>query len=389
MPVSRPVRVVAVAAAVLATYGAGVATGLAAPRHAAPATSGRSVLDEAEQRIAAEAARPVSRSELEKAAVEGMLSALDDRWSAYWSPTDFASFQQVLDGRYSGVGVWVKRAADGTLRVASVQAGTPAAASGVRVGDQVVSVAGRPVAGESVADAVSALRGTAGTDVVVELERAGRLLTVTLRRVALSEDDVSISRLSPTVVELRVAAFTRGVGRWVREQVSAQQAQHVGGIVLDLRDNPGGLLDEAVETASAFLDGGPVVSYSRRGEPPQTLDALAHGDTGTPLVVLVDGGTASAAEVVAAALQDRGRAVIVGSRTFGKGSVQEPSQLSDGSALELTVGRYYTPDGHSLDGVGITPDVVVSPDAPAGAAEQRAVEVLSGLLADAGSAGRG
>ena len=127
----------------------------------------------------------------------------------------------------------------------------------------------------------------------------------------------------------------------------------------------------------------------QRGQPRQELDALTDGDTGIPLVVLVDGGTASAAEVVAAALQDRGRAVLLGTRTFGKASVQAPTQLSDGSALEITVGHYLTPSGRSLDGVGVTPDVEVPASAGSGVLLQRAVEVLSGLTADAGSSGRG
>jgi carboxyl-terminal processing protease len=186
-----------------------------------------------------------------------------------------------------------------------------------------------------------------------------------------------------------VAAFTRGVGRWVRNQVALARERRVNGLVLDLRDDPGGLLDEAVETASAFLSGGPVVSYQQRGSSPRVLEALGHGDTGMPLVVLVDGGTASAAEIVAAALQDRGRAVLLGSRTFGKGSVQAPSRLSDGSALELTVGHYLTPSGRSLDGVGVEPDVLVPPGSSDDVFDQRAVEVLSGLTADAGSSGRG
>jgi carboxyl-terminal processing protease len=144
-----------------------------------------------------------------------------------------------------------------------------------------------------------------------------------------------------------------------------------------------------VETASAFLDGGPVVAYDQRGSGPRVLNALGHGDTGIPLVVLVNGGTASAAEIVAAALQDRGRAVLLGSRTFGKGSVQAPTRLSDGSALELTVGHYLTPGGRSLDGIGVEPDVLVPAPTPAAVFEERAIEVLSGLTADAGSSGRG
>jgi carboxyl-terminal processing protease len=214
-------------------------------------------------------------------------------------------------------------------------------------------------------------------------------MTARLTRADVQDDDVSANMVTPTIKRLRVAAFTRGVGRWVRDQVAHARARHLEGLVLDLRDDPGGLLDEAVETASAFLDGGPVVSYEQRNSTPQVLRALGHGDAGIPLVVLVDGGTASAAEIVAAALQDRGRAVLIGSRTFGKGSVQAPSQLSDGSALELTVGHYLTPSGRSLDGVGVKPDVQVPADAASTVFEQRAVEVLSGLTADAGSSGRG
>jgi carboxyl-terminal processing protease len=295
----------------------------------------------------------------------------------------------VLSGAYTGVGVWVHRTADGQLRVLSVQKGSPAAAAGLRRGDTLLAVAGQSVAGRSVADVVSQLRGAVGSVVSVQVRRGSALLTVQLRRAAVNEDDVRADMVTPTVERLRVAAFTRGVGRWVRQQVSTARAHHVTGIILDLRGDPGGLLDEAVETASVFLDGGPVVSYQQRGAAPQMLDALGHGDTGMPLVVLVDGGTASAAEIVAAALQDRGRAVLIGSRTFGKGSVQAPSRLSDGSALELTVGHYLTPSGRSLDGVGIQPDVVVPPRAPARVMVGRAIEVLSGLTADAGSSGRG
>jgi carboxyl-terminal processing protease len=175
----------------------------------------------------------------------------------------------------------------------------------------------------------------------------------------------------------------------VREAVTKLHTQHVSGVVLDLRGNPGGLLDEAVETASAFLDGGPVVSYTRRGAAPVRLDAVGTGDPAVPLVVLVDGGTASAAEVVAGALQDRGRAVLVGSRTFGKGSVQEPRTLSDGSALELTIARYATPAGRSLEGVGLVPDIDIRPGSAGSVAVRRALDVLRGLLADRSSGGSG
>jgi len=384
----RVLTISAATGAMLLAYGAGAATILltsgGGSRHAH-----HSVLDQAEHRISTQAVEPVSAAVLERAAVEGMLRALDDRWSAYYAAGDFARFQQVLAGSYTGVGVWVHRAPDGSLRVMSVQPHSPASEAGLRAGDMLVSVAGHPVAGRSVADVVSDLRGNAGSAVTVQYRRGIQLVTARLTRANVPDDDVSASMITPTIKRLRVAAFTRGVGRWVRDQVSRAEKHQLQGIVLDLRDDPGGLLDEAVETASAFLDGGPVVSYEQRNSSPQVLRALGHGDTGIPLVVLVDGGTASAAEIVAAALQDRGRAVLIGSRTFGKGSVQAPSRLSDGSALELTVGHYLTPSGRSLDGVGVEPDVEVQPNATASVLEQRAVEVLSGLTADAGSSGRG
>ena len=186
-------------------------------------------------------------------------------------------------------------------------------------------------------------------------------------------------------------AFSRGVGDLVARALAADPADHAHGVLLDLRGDPGGLVDEAVKVAGAFLDGGRVVSYQERGAS-HVLDAARGGDTTTPLVVLVDGGTASAAEIVAAALQDRDRAVIVGSRTFGKGSVQEPTTLSDGSAIEFTVGRYLTPSGRSIDGVGIEPDVAVPASAADSVGLARGLDVLRGLAAGVSlvpSSGRG
>ncbi|GAB3660678.1 hypothetical protein GCM10027589_22490 [Actinocorallia lasiicapitis] len=179
--------------------------------------------------------------------------------------------------------------------------------------------------------------------------------------------DVTVRREKKMTV-VRVAVFTRGVGAQVRAAVRDSHA-----VILDLRGNPGGLLDEAVDTASAFLTSGPVVTYEKRGRPAEVIQVTSPGDPQVPVVVLVDGGTASAAEIVAGCLRDRDRAVIIGSSTFGKGTVQEPVKLSDGSAVELTVGRYLTPAGRNLEGVGIEPDVAVRSDH----AEQRARDVLN------------
>ncbi len=381
-PLSRRLwRGAALAAAVAAAFGVGVLTGVVGS--AAPQ---RGVLDEAADRIAASAARPVDRDQLERAAVEGMLATLGDRWSAYYAPSEFSSFEDALAGRYSGVGLWLRpeprrghRAE--VLGIASVQPGSPAEEAGLTPGDLLVSVDGEPTLGHSVSDVVSSLRGRDGTDVRLTIERDGVTQVVTLKRVVLTTDDVVVDRLEGGITTVTIRTFTRGVGREVREALSGDASTYAGGIVLDLRGNPGGLLDEAVEVASVFLDGGDVVSYERRGAPDRRLTALPGGNTTTPLVVLVDGSSASAAEVVASAMQDRNRAVVVGERTFGKGSVQEPSRLSDGSAIELTVGRYITPAGRIIDGHGVQPDVSVDPAAGPDAAEARALEVLRGLMA--------
>jgi carboxyl-terminal processing protease len=351
------------------------------------AASSSGVLDQAANTILQNAAKPISKDDLDKAAVEGMLQALGDKWSSYYTPSAFDSFQDVMNGEYTGVGLWVQRSDAGVVSVVSVQTGSPSDGA-LRSGDVITTVGGTPVATRSTADVVAALRGEAGTTVTVTYRRADATHTVSLKRTALPTEDVT-AKVTGSVMIIKVSAFTKGVGDKVAQFVATSQSRHLTGIVLDLRGNPGGLLDEGVKTAGAFLDGGPVVTFDKRGAPPLQLTAEPGGDTGTPLAVLVDGGTASAAEVVTAALQDRDRAVVVGSRTFGKGSVQEPTILSDGSAIEFTVGSYLTPSGKSLDGVGIGPDVTVPAGASPAAAEAQAVEVLSGLLADAGTGGRG
>jgi carboxyl-terminal processing protease len=361
------------------------AASLTAPVQAAASSGGP--LDQAANTILANAANPITKADLDKAAVEGMLQALNDKWSSYYSPADFTSYQDVMDGEYTGIGLWVHRDDSGTITVVSVQTGSPADGA-LRTGDVITGVGGASVTNHTIADVVSLLRGQTGTTVSVAFRRGDVAHIVNLRRTSVSTQDVT-AKVTGSVMIIKVSAFTKGVGAKVGQYTATARARHLTGVVLDLRGNPGGLLDEGVKTASVFLDGGPVVTFQKRGAPPLELTAEPGGDTGTPLAVLVDGGTASAAEVVTAALQDRDRAVVVGSRTFGKGSVQQPTVLSDGSAIEFTVGSYLTPSGRSLDGVGIGPDVTVPVGTTPAAAEAQAVEVLSGLLADNGTGGHG
>ncbi|UIX33716.1 S41 family peptidase [Streptomyces sp. GQFP] len=360
---------------------AGAATGSfpepAARKSALPDTAPAAAPAGHHEDVAAAAAEAMADGKSPMEAAERAVSRSGDRWGAVYSPGEYEELEEALDGQYTGVGLWARRARDGRIEVTKVRSGSPAAVAGIRSGDRLLSVDGQAVAGRPVTEVVSLLRGdaqdaAAGTTVRLGLERGTRAWSETLRRAQLSTDSATVRKVADNnVTVIRVAAFTKGVGDVVRTAV--RQAPTHAGIILDLRGNSGGLVDEAVTAASAFLDGGLVATYDVNGEQ-RALHADPGGDTTRPLVALVDGGTMSAAELLTGALQDRGRAVVVGSRTFGKGSVQMPSRLPDGSVAELTVGHYRTPSGRGVDGVGLTPDL----DADQGALEQ-AETVLSGL----------
>ncbi|MFE5595589.1 S41 family peptidase [Streptomyces sp. NPDC056549] len=342
-----------------------------AERPARASEPGGATVDSAALSRAAAAAMADGKSG--KKAAEEFVSRSGDRWGAVYDKKEFAEFEQALDGAYTGVGLSAGRSGASGVRVTRVRAGGPADKAGLRTGDRLVSVDGRPVDGLSVSEVVSLLRGDGvpGSAVALRVERGRAAWTQTLLRARLATDPVTVRRLDDGAVLIRVAAFTKGAGTRVRDAVRSAPAG--AGVLLDLRGNAGGLVAEAAVAASAFLDGGLVATYDVEGEQ-RAVYAEGGGDTGRPLVALIDGGTMSAAELLTGALQDRGRAVTVGSRTFGKGSVQMPSALPDGSVAELTVGHYRTPAGHAVDGRGITPDLA----AEAGA-EERARTVLSGL----------
>ncbi|MFF7011581.1 S41 family peptidase [Streptomyces fimicarius] len=335
---------------------------------------------------------PVDREEIEDAAAEAeadgksvkdaaeeVVSRSGDRWGAVYDEREYEEFEQALDGTYTGVGLSARRTAHGGVTVSRVQPGGPADRAGIRAGDLLRTLDGRAIGKRPVAEIVALLRGDGtgaaeGSRVELGLVREGRSWTETLERARLTTEAVTVRRLGDepsSAVLVKVAAFTKGAGTDVRDAV--RDAPAGAGILLDLRANSGGLVAEAVVAASAFLDGGLVATYDVRGDQ-HALYADPGGDTDRPVVVLVDGGTMSAAELLTGALQDRGRAVTVGSPTFGKGSVQMPSELPGGSVAELTVGHYRTPGGRTVDGKGITPDLVVGERA-----QQRAETVLSGL----------
>jgi carboxyl-terminal processing protease len=363
---------VLVAGATTGSFDETAAPGRKSAASPSPRTTPVSSQEEVTQ--AAEKAAADGKSPME--AAERAVNRSGDRWGAVYSQGEYEEFQEALDGSYTGVGLWARREASGRIEVTKVASGSPAAQAGIRKGDRLRSVDGEDVDGRPVTEVVSLLRGdaddaAAGTLVSLGLQRGTHAWTETVRRARLSADDVTVRRVGGSTTVIKVAAFTKDSGDLVRAAVA--QAPKGGGIVLDLRGNSGGLVAEATTAASAFLDGGLVATYDVDGVQ-RALHARAGGDTTRPLVVLVDGGTMSAAELLTGALQDRGRAVVVGSRTFGKGSVQMPTTLPDGMVAELTVGHYRTPSGHSVDGIGITPDLVADDDVLS-----RAETVLGGL----------
>lgn len=381
----RPVVLLTGFALAAGVFAGGLAVGRMSvvPRHGSVPGPAQLALDEAMATIRSDAAHPVSTATLERAAIDGMLASLNDRWAGYYPATDGEDLRAVLTGDYSGLGLWLAQRS-GRVFLTSVTPASPAALAGLVAGERIVAVDGVRVRGDSAAAVAARLDGPVGSAVQVRLASATDPgWTVTLRRALIADGNVAMRWVAPGVGEIEVRAFSRGVGGQVWADLASLRRAGLRAVVLDLRNDPGGLLDEAVRVASAFLDGGEVVSYSGRHLPRVVLDATGHGDTTTPMAVLVNGGTASAAEVVAGALQDRGRAVIVGSRTFGKGSIQEPFALAGGGLMELTVGTYRTPDGTDINGRGITPDVVVSGSAGPTAPLTAAVAVLTALVADA------
>ncbi|GAA3484225.1 S41 family peptidase [Streptomyces yanii] len=339
--------------------------------------------------IAAAAAEAVADGKSSTEAAEKVVSRSGDRWGAVYDEREYEEFEQALDGSYTGVGLAAKRSAAGLVAVARVQPGGPAYLAGIEPGDLLLTVDGRRIDRRPVSEVVALLRGDrtsagVGTTVVLTVQRGvtGPARTLTLTRARLTTEAVTVRRIgakqlgsdrsdSSGAVLIKVDSFPKGSGARIRDAV--RDAPVGAGVLLDLRGNSGGLVTEAAVAASGFLDGGLVATYDVHGAQ-RALYATRGGDTVRPVVVLVDGGTMSAAELLTGALQDRGRAVTVGSRTFGKGSVQMPSKLPGGSVAELTVGHYRTPAGRSVDGRGITPDLVVS-----SRALQRAETVLSGL----------
>lgn len=325
------------------------------------------LVDETIDDIAADYYREVDREELADEAVTGMVESLDDRFSRYFTPEEFETYERRSNGEFAGIGVEVRERKRVGLKITRVYDDSPARRAGLRVGDEIVAVGGREIGGMPLEASVALIKGEPGTDVALTIERDEDAFDRTLER-ALVRVPVVASRMRRTddgdqVAHVALATFSSGAHGQLRQEIDRRRKQGAEGILLDLRHNGGGLVEEARLVGSIFIEEGEIVTLRGRSQPEIVFDATGGAiDGDVPVVVLVDGETASAAEIVAGAIQDRGRGEVVGARTFGKGVFQQVHELSNGGALDITVGQYFLPSGRNLGGGGVKRGRGIHPD---------------------------
>jgi carboxyl-terminal processing protease len=324
--------------------------------------------DEAVNIIERDYYRPVSDKGLLDTSLDSAVASLHDRFSNYFSPKDYQAFSDSTDGAFTGVGMTVEKDAAG-LKIISVFANSPAKRGGLRAGDLITAVNGRSLHGASSDEATTRIKGPVGTSVTLTLRHGGseRTVKVQRQRVEIPVVQSSMKRAGgQKVAYVRLSSFTSGAHAAVGGAVRRLLGRGAKGVVLDLRDNGGGLLNEAVLISSIFLPDGTIVSTRGRARPEHTYDATGGAISDKiPVTVLVNRQTASASEIVTGSLQDRHRATVVGTRTFGKGVFQEVERLSNGGALDITVGEYFLPSGRNLGGGGVKPGSGIQPDVQA------------------------
>lgn len=314
-------------------------------------------------RIKADYVEPVSDKKLLEDAVQGMLSGLDPH-SAYLDANSFKDMRVETEGKFGGLGIEVTME-NGFVKVVSPIEDTPAARAGIKPGDLVIRLDEKAVKGLTLTEAVRLMRGKPGTDITLTIVREGvsKPLKITLTRAVIKIQSVKSRLLEPGFGYVRITQFQSGTEKGLAEVVKKLETENKGtlrGMILDLRNNPGGVLNAAVGVSDAFLDKGLIVYTEGRVEDSRMRKSAVPGDLikGAPMVVLINGGSASASEIVAGALQDHRRAIIMGTKSFGKGSVQTIVPVSNGAALKITTARYYTPNGRSIQASGIEPDII-------------------------------
>jgi carboxyl-terminal processing protease len=323
------------------------------------------LLAEVLERVRQDYVEPVDDRVLIESAVRGMVTDLDPH-SQFLDSDEYEEIRISTTGNYSGVGLEVNMS-DGTVTVVAPIEGAPAERAGIKSGDMILSIDGIVVDESTVDDTIGRMRGKPGTPVLITVKRQGEPEPIDFNLV---RSHVRVRSVRAEVLEsgfgyVRISHFSESTGRDLRKTIAELKRGNpddLRGVILDLRDNPGGVLESAVDVSDAFMDGGLIVTASGRGHDANFRHQAASGDLldGARLVVMVNGGSASASEIVAGALQDNERATIVGSKTFGKGSVQTVMPLSNGRAIKLTTSRYLTPSGDSIHGQGILPDIVLN-----------------------------
>ncbi len=327
-------------------------------------------------------------ADLENASVGGMVKQLrakyKDRFSHYFDPKAYARFQEVLTGRFSGVGMAVNEVPRG-LRIADVFDGSPAQRAGILPGDLITRVDGRSIAGKDADLVVSDIKGPAGTKVTVTVVKpSGKRRQIELTREEITAPAVEghlRKAVGVPVAYIQISTFSEAMSKQLRDEVERLYRRGAEGIVIDLRGNGGGSLDEAVLSSSLFVEDGVIVSIEGRTQPKQVFDAVGDALPAKPMVVLINRDTASASEIMTAALSQAGLAEVLGEKSFGKGTFQQVVDLENGGALDLTVGEYLTRDGTSINHIGIKPDIK-APDRPATKVDEGLRKALSTLGAD-------
>ena len=314
------------------------------------------------ERVKRDYVESIDDSILLESAIRGMVSDLDAH-SQYLDADEYRDIRISTTGSYTGVGLEVGQI-DGAVRVVTPIAGSPAARAGIRSGDQIVAVDGINIELERLHETIGRMRGRAGSKISITILRDEEAIDYEMRRAIVRVASVHYELMSPAYGYVRLSQFSETTAREVSRAIDTLQDENNGmldGVILDLRNNPGGVLDSAVDVSDLFLDSGVIVTADGRTADARFARSAHRGDVldGAEMIILVNNGSASASEIVAGALQDHGRALIVGTETFGKGLVQTVMPLSKGRAIKLTTSRYYTPSGDSIHETGITPDIYV------------------------------
>ena len=331
-----------------------------------------SSVDEAIKSVVESSAKDIDRDVLERAAIEGVLKASGDEWANYFPREALETFEAQSSNSFTGIGIYLSKSRGGVIKITSIQEGSPAANSDLAIGDELIEVNGTQVTGASLASTIALIRAYIGKRVDLLVIRNEQRILASIKTGKVQAKSVELTQVSSSVALVEIASFISGTANEVSEAL--ESANYKSGVIIDLRNNSGCLVEEAVAVAEQFIGSGIIVSY-KVNESEKVFRATNSNPIKVPVVVIINRNTASSAEILAGAFQDRNRGVVIGERSYGKGSVQELISLDDGSKLELTVALFLTPSGRIIEEVGITPDLAVAP-AEIGL---KSLQVLGGL----------